>query len=94
MDLADRMRRSAGDVVNQAGASLTTARGRLVLWVIILVLSASLSETGSQRLGDGGVRMATLMLAVIALELAAASIRWLWRRLRQRRAGRGFRSGR
>lgn len=94
MDLADRTRRWAGVAINQVGASLTTTRGRLVLWVTVLVLSASLSETGSQRLGDGGVRMAALMLAVIALELTVAAVRWLWRRFRQRRANRSVRSGR
>lgn len=94
MDLADRTRRWAGQAINEVGARLTTTRGRLVLWVIVLVLSASLSETGSQRLGDGGVRMAALMLAVIALELTVAAVRWLWRRFKQRRARHAVRSGR
>lgn len=94
MDLADRTRRWAGETINQAGDSLTTTRGRLLLWIIVLVLSASLSETGSQRLSDSGVRMAALMLAVIALELTVAAIRWLWRRFKQRRANHAVRSGR
>lgn len=94
MDLADRTRRWAGQAINQVEARLTTTRGRLVLWVIVLMLSASLSETGSQRLGDGGVRMAALMLAVIALELTIAAVRWLSRRFKQRRGNHAVRNGR
>jgi len=94
MDLADRTRRWAGAAINQSADCLTTTRGRLVLWLVVLLLSTSLPETGSQRLGDAGGRMAAVMLAIISLELVVATVIWLWRRFRLRHAGRGVRSSR
>lgn len=78
-------RRWAASAVDHVGGALTTTRGRLVLWLAILVLSASLSETGSAKLGQAGSRMAAAMIVVVALEIAGAALVWSWRRLRRRK---------
>lgn len=88
MDLTDRTRRWVDSAVTKVGVGLTTTRGRILLWVLVLVLASSLPETGLPRLGVAGTRMAAAMLVVIPLELAAAALVWLWRRRPTARSGR------
>lgn len=87
MDTADRARRWAASAVDYVGCALTRTRGRLVLWLAVLVTSASLSESGSAKLGQAGSRMAAAMIAAVALEIAGAILVWSWRRLRRRKRG-------
>lgn len=68
-------------------ALVTRTWARVALWLTIMVAATSLTESGLDALARFGSRLALICLGLAMLELSAAAVVWMWRRLRRRRRG-------